>query len=192
MTAVYQNLEQLLASFRDPISIAPSDLSTQRGYKFTVPGGMGRALLSSKNGGVHLIYRLKDTRPLLEDEIVFWGEMLAALAPEGINLVSHAPSSGKVPDSEHLATLLAQACARKLDKPFFSVFVNQHPRGNRGSRVAKLYEASQNPYLYMGPANGSHVLVVDDVVFTRSTATRCVNAVTKSGDSCALTVLYKA
>ncbi len=152
----------------------------------------GAALLTSRNLGVRLVYRLKDTRPLLRNEIAFWGGMLAALAPGDVDLVSHAPSSGKVPPGEHLATLLAQACAQALRKPFASVFVNEHQRGNRGSRTAKLKEAQFNPYRYVGPGAGALVLVVDDVVFTRSTARRCAAAALQGGDRVCFAVLYRA
>lgn len=152
----------------------------------------GSALLTARNLGVRLVYRLKDSRPLLRAEIAFWGRLLASLAPDGVDLVSHAPSSGKVPAGEHLATLLAQACALKMGKPFASVFVNDHPRGNRGSRVAKLNEATANPYRYVGPSSGVLVLVVDDVVFTRSTARRCAAAALQGGDRVCFAVLYRA
>ena len=104
----------------------------------------GRALLSARNCGVELIYRLKDTRPLLVDEISFWGRMLAKLAPPDTEIVTHAPSSGKRPDNEHLATLLAQSCAAELNKPFASMFINRSPRGNRGSWQTKLAEREAN------------------------------------------------
>lgn len=152
----------------------------------------GRALLSARNCGVELIYRLKDTRPLLADEIAFWGRMLAKLAPPDTEIVTHAPSSGKRPDNEHLATLLAQSCAAELNRPFASMFINHAPRGNRGSWQTKLAEREANLYGYTGPGNGTNVLIVDDVVFTRSTAYRCRDAAIEAGDKCVFAVLYRA
>lgn len=152
----------------------------------------GRALLVAENCGVQLVYRLKDTRPLLAGEIRFWGALLAKLAPVDVDLVSHAPSSGKVPADQHLATLLAQACAAEMGRPFRSIFVNEHKRKNRVSRTAKLEELLTNPYGYNGPGDGSLVLVVDDVVFTRSTARRCAAAAVHGGDRCCFAVLYRA
>lgn len=151
----------------------------------------GRALLGPSQRGAELVMRLKDTRPLLTGEIQFWAGLLAELVEGDIDLVSAPPSSGKVPACEHLATLLAGYVAWTLNKPYRACFVNDHPRGHRGSRVGKLQEQEDNPFTYTGPGNGMRVLVVEDVVFTRGTAIRCVAAARAAGDSVTFAVLYR-
>lgn len=135
----------------------------------------GRALLSARSCGVDIVYRLKDTRPMLTGEIAFWGGLLAKLT-EGrtFDAVTHAPSSGKRPAGEHLATLLAHGCAAALSLPCASLFVNEAPRGHRASIHEKLREVGG--YRYTGEA-GRRLVVVDDVVYTGSTARRCMAAV---------------
>jgi hypothetical protein len=167
-----------------------AQLARAPGYSLGDPELTGRALLAG--GLVDLVYRLKDTRPLLATEIDFWGAQLARLAPAGVDFVTHAPSSGKVAAAEHLATLLARSCAAALGLEMRGVFINQRPRQNRGGRVAHLREARDNPYGYAGPGDGSLILCVDDVVFTRSTARRCAAAAAAAGDRLTFAVLYRA
>jgi hypothetical protein len=164
------------------------------GYSLGSQAIHGRALLTPQTLGIHLVYKLKDSLPV--EEIAFWGGVLARLAPpKPWAFVTHAPSSGKRPDSEHLATLLARYVAGALELPFCGALQNLNPRGNRGSRDVKLLERIENPFAYARPAGlgaGVDVLIVDDVIFTRSTAMRCVEAVQAGGDAPFMLVLYRA
>lgn len=152
----------------------------------------GRALLSAASLGYDIVVRLKDARPMPVDEIRFWASLLARLVIDPVDVVTNPPSSGKVPACEHLATLLAGYVAWELKTPYRQCFINEHPRGHKGSRAGKLAEREENPFSYVGPGEGARVLVVEDVVFTRSTATRCFEAATAAGAQVGFVVLYRA
>lgn len=158
------------------------------GYALGRPDLAGRALLTAASCGVELVYRLKDRPAELGDEIAFWGGLLARLAEgQAFDVVTHAPSSGKRPPGEHLATLLARSCAAALGCRCETLFVNDAPRCHRASIHEKLRE--QNTYRYLGEA-GLHLLLVDDVIHTGSTMRRCWAA---AGDAQLFAlVLYKA
>lgn len=148
--------------------------------------------LIARYPGYPLILRLKDTRPLLREEISWWAGSMAGLIPSaGYDYVGSAPSSGKVPKDEHLARLLSIEVANCLGLPHVDMFLNNRPRGHKGSRQSNLRELSQNPFGYIGPEKG-RLLVVDDVVYTRSTATRCYWAAQGAGRSIYFLILYRA
>lgn len=178
------------ARYRSPRGPArPQRAREDVGYSLGTHDLDGRALLSPQSLGVELIYRLKDERPAAE--IAFWGRVLAMLAPDRPwAAVTHAPSSGKRPPDQHLATLLCGAVAGALSVPAVDALSNPRPRGNRGSRAAKLLERTENPFTWNGPIGD--VLIVDDVIFTRSTAMRCADAATGAGARPYLLILYRA
>lgn len=152
----------------------------------------GAALISSHLPGYDLLVRLKDTRPLLLDEIQFWAKCLVELIPDReFDFVTHAPSSGKRPENEHLATLLSMGVSEYSGLQFCECFINEHPRGNRGSARIKLIERNENKFKYTGECKKS-IVVIDDAIYTRSTALRCKEAAEEYGTSCFFVVLYRA
>lgn len=172
--------------------VSPLSPERAQGYAINVEGLRGSALLMHQNPGKAVVFRLKDTRPMLVDEIAFWADCMAAMVSEmQFDCVTHAPSSGKHPEDEHLATLLARDVAEKLGLPFASTFVNPFPRMHRGSRVTSLRELTSNPFKYVGTPN-QRLCIIDDVVFTRSTAMRCQHAAEASGCLPYFLVLYRA
>jgi len=151
----------------------------------------GIALFRHRGPGLQLLYRLKETRPLLLDEIGFWGGCMAdVISGRQFDIVTHAPSSGKVPDNEHLATLLAAQVASKMGLPMEHLFVNSKQRGTRANYTQKLRERDDNPFGYTGK-HGLKILVVDDAVYTRSTAIRCAEAA-GSKNEVGFVILYMA
>ncbi len=162
------------------------------GYEIGDRALTGRALLTSMSAGVNLIYRLKDTRPILFGEIQFWGAQMARMVDDTarFDAVTFAPSSGKRPENKYLARMLATSVAEALNLPLVACFQNIHQRGNRGGAIAKLHELHDNPYQWIG--NGvKSVLVVDDVVYTRSTALRCKYAAAGAGVETHFLILYR-
>lgn len=155
---------------------APAEADTVRGYRVSdsKAGISGLALLSGRNAGKELLIRLKDTRPALEGEIAFWGQQLAEAvsADSHFDYIGFPPSSGKRPEDEYLARKLAAAAAAARRTPLVEAFVNPTPRKTRARLVAKLQE--QTAYEFVGPPGD--YLIVDDAVYTRSTARRCVEA----------------
>jgi adenine/guanine phosphoribosyltransferase-like PRPP-binding protein len=162
-------------------------LYKRAGYRITDGLLLGIALLSARQIGANLIYRLKDTRPLLIDEIRFWGGQLARLVGgNDFDYVTTPPDSGKVSLKEHLASNLAMACAEELNLPFVRVFDRHEKSGRR--RIGKEKRQDTQPFIFSGTPG--RVLVVDDVIYTRSTAKKCMEA----ARNCQLffDVLYRA
>lgn len=188
-----------MTGLRGTVAAQPSGEHERRGYALGDGNLNGRGLLSHASFGYELVVRLKDSRPILREEIGFWAGRLAELvraceagAETAAELVTHAPSSGKVPDDEHLATMLAHLVAAELGLPCQACFRPTLQRGHKGSRVTKLNELHNAPFVWVGPAGVRRVFVVDDVVFTRSTATRCAAAAAGAGVMCWFAVLYRA
>ena len=165
----------------------------QAGYELKDKNLPGRALLCAKNIGFDLVVRLKDNLPM--DEISFWGKQLAKLIPDvmNIDLITSAPSSGKRPQDQHLAMLLAKQVADHLGKPFALTIVNNNQRKRRGNYVTKLQELTDNnhQFKYQGQ-QGKSIVIVDDVIYTRSTMTRCFMAVREANCNPFAVVLYRA
>lgn len=164
-----------LASLEDGIfksveSIAP--VAGEHGYTVNRDGIEGKMLLSHRNLGVNLVYRLKDTRPLLVDEIVFWGKQVSTLASGDFDYVTTPPDSGKVPIDEHLASMLARVVAKEIGFEFRRVFRREAKSHQRRVGVAKRRDDSR--FIYSGGVD--RVLIVDDVLYTRATAKKCMAA----------------
>lgn len=157
------------------------------GYRIDTDGVRGASLLSPKQYGYQLVARIKDSEPFLWDEARFWGRQLVRIV-EGITFdcVTHPPSSRK--RDEHLATVLSQEVATEMGLPYAALFTNATPRGRRASTVAKLKEVKQ--YGYDRKPDGAKVLVVDDVMQTRSTAKACLAAC--GSDQLFFLILYRA
>ena len=150
----------------------------------------GRALLSSRQGGLSLVTRLKDSEGALQDEVEFWTgqvlQMLPALGELSFSCVANPPPSGK--HEWHLATAMAQIAARMTGLPYKMLFQADEQRGHRASMQEKLRENIE--YQYLSEPSGSTILVIDDVMCTGKTAQRCVRAA--EGDSLRFLFLYRS
>lgn len=150
--------------------------SRGRGYQVGADGIRGISLLCRKNMGIDLVKRIKDSQPFLLSEARFWGQQLAKLVPDfgGFDAVSAPPSSGKRADHEHLATIMAREVALASGLPYKKLFENTSPSGHRQSVHEKL--RAGRSYIYTGDEEIKHAIMVDDVVFTRTTAIECARA----------------
>jgi len=181
--------EEIAIAFDFGAQFVADDAQTKLGWKIGGNDINGRALLPVKTGAIGLVYRLKDDRPLRLNEIEFWGWLLANLIPPDTRWITHAPSSMKCPANEHLATLLAGFAAKAAnDSASEHFFVNNSPRGHRATMHEKLRETKN--YTYSGPRSGDTIVVVDDVICTRSTAIACQAAAWP--DICYFVVLCEA
>lgn len=163
----------------------------QKGYALGDKTLKGKGLLNAENLGFDLVVRLKDNLPM--EEIKFWGNQLAKLVPKtlAIDAVIPAPSSGKRPIEQHLSTIMAQHVADYLKVPLKLLISNNNQRKNKGCREVKLKELKENKFTYSGERNKSYV-IVDDVLFTRSTMLRCFAAVHEANCTAYAVVLYRA
>ncbi len=161
------------------------------GYKSVIQDVQVRYLLSPKSFGVNLIYRLKDKRPLLIEEREFWAEQLFKLInnSEDIDFVTTPPDSGKVPISEHLASSLALYVSELCQRPFVRVFNKSEKTKKYRSGYQKLIEDIE--FNFNLNYKGKNILLVEDVIYTRSTVSHCIDAVKGLADLNIIS-LYKA
>lgn len=165
-------------------SVSPGNvknLKQRRGYSLNDSTLQGRALLSYANYGFEFVSWLKNTRPYCVQTIEQLAVLMAKLVSEplDVELVSYAPSSGKIPEHEYFAAKLASYVAKALELECVSLLHNPVPRGHRANLVAKLHEDIE--YTFVGSQVPRKVLMIDDVVFTRKTAKRCQAALTAVG-----------
>lgn len=186
---VASDISSILASINrmERGEIPTSIAARETGYQIDTDGVSGVSLLSPRQHGYHLIMRIKQSQPFLWDEARFWGTQMARVV-DGLtfDLVTHPPSSRK--RDEHFATLLAQEVAKAIDAPYAELFTNVAPRGRRANAFVKLTESKA--YGYQRQPDGAKVLVVDDVMYTRSTAHACLAAC--GSDQLFFLILYRA
>ena len=179
-------VEAVTPGAADPLSFKVSKVA----YSRQIGPAIAFSLLGPKNLGYGLVTRLKDTMSPQSEEVRFWASQLAEIIDvrfEGqIHYVTHPPSSGK--REFHLATHLARHVAEQLEMPYASLFSNPNERGHRASLHEKLREAGEAVYEYGRKPDRSHILVIDDVIYTRGTANRCIKAA--RGDRLSFVVLY--
>jgi hypothetical protein len=159
------------------------------GYAIGDPNLVGKVLINA-SWGYDLVVRLKDTRPMLAEEIYFWSALLSRLDLPFFEIVTAAPSSGKVPAHEHLATILGSMVSWHCSKPFRQLLWSPLMRKTKAGRKTKLDERVDSLFYY-GPKTGCPVLVVDDAIYTRSTLLRCRAAIRDGGDFPIFATLYR-
>lgn len=176
--------------------VSPEALASKRtipieGYSLGSSDLEGKALLSGA-WGYDLVLRLKDTRPLLTEEIFFWAGLLSRIKIPAVDFITAPPSNGKVPAHEHLASILGSMVAWHKKGVFRQLLWSPRLRSTRGNMQSKMDERASSPYFYYGPATGAKILVVDDAAYTRSTAMRCNRAIKDRGDVPIFLILYRS
>jgi len=141
--------------------------------------------------GYDLVVRLKDTRPLLTEEIFFWANLLSRVEVPRVDVITAPPANGKVPAHEHLASILGSMVAWHKGICFRQLLWSPVMRKTKGNMQSKLDERANSPFFYYGPGTGAKILVVDDAMFTRGTVRRCRQAIRDRGDEPLFLVLYR-
>lgn len=154
--------------------VAPSrnKIGSARGYSFARENIPIVGLLSSRNFGIELVKRMKDSDGALVGEVEFWGGVLAELFRDknwNVEAVTYPPSSGK--REYYLARCLAESCARVLGLSCLDLFVNLEPRKHRATLHEKLRETKK--YALRETHNLQSVLILDDAIYTGKTIKAC-------------------
>ena len=146
------------------------------GYLLSRGEVQGRGVLGPRQEGKELLIRLKDSAGSLAGEVAFWAGQVVGLLPalelDRVDWITPAPSSKKKP--YHLATALARAAADLAGLPYAELFQNDAPRGHRALLAEKLTETLAIRYR-LEPA-GRVIVVIDDAIYTRSTAKALIQA----------------
>ena len=166
---------------RGPAPCARCAAELRRAPSLPAPAGVDRcaAFLAYDGAGRELVARLKYRNA--RASVPFLARGMAAVAPEGVDIVTWAPTTSARRRARGFdqARLLARAVARELGLPCRPLLARRPGRAQSGRDAVSRYEGPA--FTASRPLDGRRVLLVDDVVTTGATVAAASRALRTGG-----------